>query len=54
MGGNTKAVSSPLGAANQSQDYRQQDDDTAGALAHAWFIWEKGFHGEPVLRWFHT
>lgn len=22
------------------------------ALAHAWFIWEKGFLGEPTVRWF--
>lgn len=22
------------------------------AVAHAWFIWEKGFKGEPILRWF--
>ena len=22
------------------------------ALAYAWFIWEKGFKGEPVVRWF--
>lgn len=35
-------------------DFQKWNHDTAGALAHAWFIWEKGFHGEPVLRWFHT
>lgn len=23
-----------------------------GALAHAWFIWEKGFTGVPQLKWF--
>ena len=22
------------------------------AVCYAWFIWEKGFHGEPVIRWF--
>ena len=22
------------------------------AVAYAWFIWEKGFKGEPVVRWF--
>lgn len=22
------------------------------AVAHAWFIWEKGFKGEPIIRWF--
>ena len=35
-------------------DFQKWNHDTAGALAHAWFIWEKDFHGEPVLRWFHT
>ena len=24
----------------------------ADAVSYAWFIWEKGFHGEPVIRWF--
>lgn len=23
-----------------------------GAICYAWFIWEKGFKGEPVVRWF--
>ncbi len=22
------------------------------ALAYAWFIWEKSYHGETVLDWF--
>lgn len=22
------------------------------ALAHAWFVWEKGFHGDPTIKWF--
>ena len=24
----------------------------AGAVAFAWFIWEKGYKGEPIIRWF--
>lgn len=24
----------------------------SSAVAYAWFIWEKGFHGEPIIRWF--
>jgi hypothetical protein len=24
----------------------------SSATAYAWFIWEKGFKGEPVIRWF--
>lgn len=23
----------------------------AAAMCHAWFVWEKGFKGEPVIRW---
>lgn len=22
------------------------------AIAYAWFVWEKGFKGEPIVRWF--
>ena len=26
---------------------------TAGdAVCYAWYIWEKGFTGEPTIRWF--
>lgn len=21
------------------------------AAAYAWFVWEKGFNGEPIIRW---
>lgn len=24
----------------------------ASTIAYAWYIWEKGFTGEPVIRWF--
>lgn len=24
---------------------------THGAVAYCWFIWEKGFKGEPIIRW---
>lgn len=24
---------------------------TSSAVAYAWFVWEKGFVGEPVIRW---
>lgn len=24
----------------------------SNAVTYAWFIWEKGFQGEPVIRWF--
>lgn len=27
------------------------DKYTTGAVCYAWFVWEKGFAGEPVVRW---
>lgn len=24
---------------------------TTGAVCYAWFVWEKGYKGEPVVRW---
>ena len=24
----------------------------SGAITYAWFIWEKGYEGEPIVRWF--
>lgn len=23
-----------------------------GATAFAWYVWEKGFHGDPIIKWF--
>lgn len=25
---------------------------TSSAIAYAWYVWEKGYTGEPVIRWF--
>ena len=25
---------------------------TAGAVCYAWFVWEKGFSGDPIIKWF--
>lgn len=27
------------------------DKYTTGAVCYAWFVWKKGFKGEPVVRW---
>jgi hypothetical protein len=24
---------------------------SSSAVAYAWFVWQKGFSGEPVIRW---
>lgn len=33
-------------------DFSKENRKSTGALAHAWFIWEKGFEGETIVRWF--
>lgn len=33
-------------------DFSKEQKKNTGALAHAWFIWEKPYSGETVVRWF--
>ncbi len=33
-------------------DFETMKKGGGSAVAYAWFIWEKGFKGEPVVRWF--
>lgn len=33
-------------------DFSKSQRDNNSALAYAWFIWEKPFNGETVVRWF--
>lgn len=33
-------------------DFVKYGKGVGTAVAYAWFIWEKGFNGEPVVRWF--
>lgn len=28
------------------------ENSDSSAIAYAWFIWEKGFRGTPILKWF--
>jgi hypothetical protein len=28
------------------------EKSSSSAIAYGWFLWEKGFTGEPVIRWF--
>lgn len=43
-------VSSSRLSCAKNGDFEQYKNGTA--IAYAWFIWEKGFDGEPVVRWF--
>ena len=27
------------------------DKISSSAVAYTWFVWEKGFHGDPVIKW---
>lgn len=27
------------------------DEYTSSAVAYAWFVWKKGFSGDPVIKW---
>lgn len=33
-------------------DFDTYKQGTGTAVAYGWYIWEKGFKGEPVIRWF--
>lgn len=33
-------------------DFSKGQRENNSALAYAWFIWEKGYCGEPAVRWF--
>lgn len=36
---------------NNGQELDDNGKKWATTMCHAWFIWEKGFMGEPVVRW---
>lgn len=38
-------------AMNGNFDKYNNSGATHGAVAYAWFIWEKGFNNEPTIRW---
>ena len=33
-------------------DFETYKNGTGTAIAYGWFVWEKGYKGEPVVRWF--
>lgn len=36
---------------NNGEEFDNEGKPWATTMCHAWFVWEKGFHGEPVVRW---
>ena len=41
-----------MGCAKNGEFSDMEHEYEAGAVAFAWFIWEKGYKGEPIIRWF--
>lgn len=33
-------------------DFEKYKNGVGTAIAYAWFVWEKGYKGDPVVRWF--
>lgn len=33
-------------------DFEKYGKGSATAVAYAWFVWEKGYHGDTIVRWF--
>ena len=45
-------VSSSRIVCAKNGDFDTFKRETGGAMAYAWFVWEKGYKGETVLKWF--
>lgn len=44
-------MSGRMGCAKNG-DFRNKEEQTeSGAVAFAWFVWEKGYSGDPVIKW---
>ena len=41
-----------LGCAPNGQFSDMENETESGAVCYAWYVWEKGFSGEPTIRWF--
>lgn len=33
-------------------EFQKMKDGGGSAVAYAWYIWEKGFTGDPIIKWF--
>ena len=29
----------------------KENETEGGAIAYAWYVWEKGYCGDPVIKW---
>lgn len=35
----------------KNADFEGMKQGGGSAVAYAWFVWEKGFNGRPVIEW---
>lgn len=40
-----------MGCAKNGQFSNKEQQTEAGAVAYAWFVWEKGYNGYPTIKW---
>lgn len=43
-----------MGCAKNGEFANKEQQTEAGAVAYAWFVWEKGYNGDPVIKWINT
>lgn len=36
----------------KNADFQKMRDGGGSAVAYAWFVWEKGYKGDTIIRWF--
>jgi len=41
-----------MGCAKNGEFYDKENEYEAGAVAFGWFVWEKGYNGDPIIKWF--
>ena len=39
---------------NRQSASKVDDFTVSSAVAYCWFVWEKGFKGDPVIKWIST
>ena len=40
-----------MGCAKNGEFSDKENETESGAVAFAWFVWEKGYYGDPVIKW---
>lgn len=44
-------MASRMGCAKNGHFSNKEQQTEAGAVAYAWFVWEKGYNGYPTIKW---